>query len=163
MTFILGLLRPFLPYLAVAAVAGGIGWSGAWKIQALRLTAAEQEFVQYKQAQLAASLEAERVAQKQREDAANDYEKQKSALAKQVAAGEVWRRCVAAGRCGRLPDATACTGFRLPTPGELDGVRPDPIPLVTGSAEAMPVVTDCAATTLMLNRLQADIAAQPNY
>lgn len=160
----LELLKRFWPYI-VAAVGGFIV---AWGIQGLRLTAAEQAFVQYKQAQAQVAIDAETVARKQREESANEYAKNLSALQRQVAAGETYRRCVAAGKCG-VRVTTACAGIRLPSAGGADGLPTVELSSPARTAEAelpgevMPVVSDCAQTTLMLNQLQADIERQPGY
>lgn len=154
----IALLRPFIPHIIVGVICGAIGFSGAWEIQGLRITAAEQAFTQYKQEQVAAAQAAQAKADQQREETAREFRKLKD----QLSAADAFRRCVAAGRCGMLHQPARAPGLKVPTPGGIDGPRADPIPAPAGTAEevAPPVVTDCAVTTLMLNQLQADIERQ---
>lgn len=163
MTIALELLRRFWPYLVVAAFAGALSFSAAWNIQGMRLTAAEQEFTQYKQDQAEAILAQAAVANRMREEAAHEYKKVRSKLDAEIAAGEVYRRCVAAGRCGGLSVQSTSPGIRLSPASGTDDPRPDAVPPTPGAAEVVPVVADCAATTLMLNSLQADIERQVGY
>lgn len=164
MTILLELLRRFWPYLVVGAVAATTASGIAWKIQGLRLTAAEQEFAQYKLDQAEAMNAASLIAEKKREDAANEFRKLKAKLNAEITTGEVYRRCVIAGRCGGLSIQPVGPGIKVPPPGDSDGPGPNAVPSAPGAtAEAVVVpqiVVDCTVTTLMLNRLQADIEAQ---
>lgn len=160
MTILLELLRRFWPYLVVGAVAATTASGIAWKIQGLRLTAAEQEFAQYKLDQAEAMNAASLIAEKKREDAANEFRK----LKQKLSASDAYARCLAAGRCGGLSIQPVGPGIKVPPPGDSDGPGPNAVPSAPGAtAEAVVVpqiVVDCTVTTLMLNRLQADIEAQ---
>ena len=142
------------------------GGSAAWWIQSLRVKDAEQEFTAYKQEQVTLEQKREDDADKQRVEAATQYAIARQELADAVAAGDVYRRCVEAGRCGvpRNPpslceSSTSRSGGVLSAPNKADGSSANAVSLA-GDATA---INDCAVTTLQLNHLQADIEAQPGY
>lgn len=149
MTIALELLRRFWPYL----VAGAIGFIAAWGLQGLRLTASEQDFTQYKQDQAEAILAEATAANKQREEAANEYRKVAAKLKDEINAGAVMRRCIAAGKCG-VPVQPTCASATVLTADGTHAPGPNTVSIAAGTAT---VVDDCAITTLMLNMLQADI------
>ena len=159
------LLKPFLPYIAVAFVAFSAGFGGAWKVQGLRITSVEQAFTEFKQEQVRIYQEAQDAADEQRVKAAEAFAAKSEDLAKAIEAGDVYRRCVAAGKCGVrvLEQPTCATGVRLPATDSAHDPGTDAISLVARAAEADPVINDCAVTTLMLNQLQTDIENQPGY
>lgn len=151
--------------LGAFVLGGATGGSAAWWIQGLRITAAEQEHTAYVQEQKRIFQEALDVSDQKREQASAAYERTSNDLQKAISDGDVYRRCVAAGKCGvRVLKPTACApSIRLPTPAGTDETRSDAIPSSAGAAEEDPVVNDCAITTLMLNQLQADIEQQAGY
>lgn len=157
MILITELLRRFWPYIAVGTIAAGLGFNAAWTVQGLRLEAVENDFSQYKLEQAAARVAAEEVANRQREETANEYRK----LKEKLSAADAFARCVAAGRCGGLSVQAGGASVKLPPAGRTVGAGPDPIPTTAGPAEEAPgVIADCTVTTLMLNTLQADIEKQ---
>ena len=142
------------------------GGSAAWWIQSLRVKDAEQEFTAYKQEQVTLEQKREDDADKQRVEAATQYAIARQELADAVAAGDVYRRCVEAGRCGvpRNPsgvrDTTRREGAGLSSPGRLNATSTNELSASPGDAT---LANECAVTTLQLNHLQADIEAQPGY
>ena len=164
MIIFIELLKKFWPYIVAfmlgATLAGGV----AWKVQGLRLTSAKQEFAKYKLDQDAAEITKAKAADKQRKGASDEYDKLKTQLDAQITAGDVYKRCVAAGKCGVRQSTCSGSGIRLPTAVRTDEGGSDAVPVgQEGSAEGDPVINDCAVTTLMLNRLQMDVEAQPGY
>lgn len=173
MEIALALLKKFWPYIVAVALGAAIGGKVAWMVQGVRIDAAKADaasvradFEQYKADQIAAKNEADRVAEKQRAEAAVQYANLKGELKDEIAKGEVFKRCVAAGKCGalvvRVPVESGCSaGIRIPPASGFDGAGAHAVPL--DREPAAEVANDCAVTTLMLNRLQADIEAQPGY
>lgn len=148
------------PYVIAAALAFGL----AWWIQGLRITSAEQEFTSYKQKQAQIIQEAKDEADKQRLAEGKKYDDMAKGLADEIAKGEVFKRCVAAGKCGRMSNVPSGSGIRLPAASRVDGDSTNAVPLAGESAEeGAQAVNDCAVTTLMLNRLQSGIEGQPGY
>lgn len=143
-----------LPY-ALAAVAGFVL---AFGIQGVRITRAEQEFTQYKLDQGILIQHQIDQANKQRKEAADAYQAQQKQLEVSIQNADVFRRCVAAGKCGVRP-AAACPSAGVPTTGSVDGTSPDAVSAAPGDA----AINECAQTTLMLNALQADIEKQVGY
>ena len=172
MEVLLVLLKKFWPYIVAAAVGAAISGKVVWEVQQFRINSAkrdtakvEAEFEQYKADQIRMKAEFDRVAEKQRAVASEQFAKLKGDLTDEIVKGDVYRRCVAAGKCGaiRVPVQSGCSAsIRLPATGIAAGTGPDAIPVADESA-APQVVNDCAITTLMLNRLQADIEAQPGF
>lgn len=159
------------PMVLLWVVLGAFAFGGslAWWAQGLRLTAAEQEFTAYKQAVKEQELRHRAAEDQRRQDAAIEYAAQQGALNHEIEQGIVYRRCVAAGKCGaRVLQSTTCSAsLRLPAVGGDHGAGADPVPLgresTTESGEGPPVVSDCAITTLRLNRLQLEIEGQEGY
>ena len=159
-------MNPLLLRLIPFAVSAIAGFAIAWGIQGLRVTGAEQEFVDYKQDQVTLEQKRKDDADKQRVEAATQYAIARQELADAVAAGDVYRRCVEAGRCGvpRNPpslceSSTNRSVAALQASAKPDGPIADPI----SAAGDIAAINDCAVTTLQLNSLQADIEAQPGY
>jgi len=156
-----------LLWIVLGAFAAGAasGGSVAWWIQGLNVTSVEQELTEFKQEQTRVYQEAQNAADIQRTKAAQDYAAKSEDLAKAIEAGDVYRRCVAAGKCGVrvLKQPTCTTGIRLPAADSAHDLGTDAISLIARAAEEDPVVNDCASTTLMLNQLQTDIENQPGY
>ena len=161
-------MNPLFLRLIPYAISAAIGFAIAWGIQGLRVTGAEQEFVDYKQDQVRIVQEQKDAADKQRDEAAKRFSAERADLAKEVEAGDVWKRCVMAGRCSvprnpsGLRDTTRREGRGLSSPGRLNATSTNELS-ATGESAAPGVVFDCAYTTLQLNHLQADIEAQPGY
>lgn len=152
------ILRAVIPY-AIAAV---IAFGAAWWIQGLRITSAKQKLTDYQQKQTQLIQEAKDAADKQREESRANFAVAVKTLADDIEAGDVYRRCLAAGKCGRVRDVLpTCTGIRLPTAGGNDADRGCAIP--TAGESTPPVIIDCAKVQLQLNSLQADIENQPGY
>lgn len=181
LTLVLELARRFWPHLAAIAGAMALGAFAAWQIQGLRLDAADSdlralqlEFDSYRaslRAQEAALAEQREIA---REQSRTEYRRVQDELEKQIAQGDAYRRCVAAGKCGArvqyVPAGGCGPTLRAPSAGGADASGADAIPAAGDPAAAgvitagVPeVVADCARTTLQLNRLQAGIEAQPGY
>ena len=177
MEIALALLKKFWPYIVAAALGAAIGGKLAWSIQGYRIDSAkrdtakvEAEFEQYKAEQIRLHNERERVAEKQRAEAAATFIQLKGELNDEIAKGEVFKRCVAAGRCGavRVP-IQSCSGSGIaaaPTT-RLNATGENPIPLAgklaAPASGEFEVVNDCAIATLQLNRLQVFIEVQDGY
>ncbi len=153
----LSILRLIAPY----AICVAIGFGAAWKVQGLRVTAAEQDLVEYQQAQVQAQIEAEKAAERRRKETADEYQ---SKLASLEADHETYKRCVAAGKCGarvvRVRDLPNSAVSGISPPGRVDESRPDTVPAAGEVAAEDGILKDCARTTLQLNQLQADIEKQ---
>lgn len=144
-------LRSALPYL----LAGAAGFASAYWIQGLRITSAVQEFAQYKLDEQRQAQEAKVKADEQRAATAAGYHKQLEALEND---NEIYRRCIAAGKCGGMPKQPAMPGLKLQATTGITRPGTDAVP--AAGEPAPQVVLDCAKTTLMLNRLQDDIERQ---
>lgn len=146
------LLLKLLPYAVVATLAFG----AAWQIQALRITAVQQELTSYQQSMreaVVAAREHEQIRQKETVDAWNQNLVE-------------YRRRIAAGWVPKLPAATG-TGLALPAAGRAYGAGESPVPAAPGAEEACrvelrQVTNDCALDVLQINALQADIEKQPD-
>jgi len=160
-TAILSVLRFAWPYLLAASV----GASAAWSVQGFRLDSAkaetkkvEQRFEDYKQEQRRLALEAADAAEKRRENTIRAYSAKLEALKNDH---EIYKRCVAAGKCGavRVPFLPANSpGLTLPPASGANATGAQPV--FAAGVDAAEALADCALTTLMLNQLQADIEAQ---
>jgi len=154
-------------FVAGAATAG----SAAWWVQGLRITSVEQDFTRYRQA-LKTQEQARREREaKQREDERETYRREKDELEKRIAEGDAFKRCVAAGKCGRVrvvASGSCSPSLRLPTRSGTDGTGGGAVPVAGSSAtdkseEEPGVVADCARVQLRLNRLQDAVEAQEGY
>jgi len=152
----LTIIRPFLPHI----LAFVLGFGGAWKIQDYRITGVEQEHTAYIQEQTKLAQEVISNANERRDKSAKDYQSASQDLAAQVVAGDVYRRCVAAGRCGVRVIAN-CPAAAVQTTERTDAASANAISTTGEPAEKL--ANECAATTLMLNSLQRDIEVQPGY
>ena len=157
-----------LALLAAAFVAGATsGGSFAWWVQGVRLTAAEQNHTAYVQNLKAQEQENRDKADRKREVAAQQYADLERRLNDEIESGVVYRRCVAAGKCGaRVLKPTSCSAsIRIQTVSGVDEAGANAIPAGREPAAegADDVVSDCAVTTLRLNRLQAEIEGQDGY
>ena len=163
MTIALELLRRFWPYIVAFAIGFSMAWGIAWKIQGVRLDRAQNEFTDYKLEQQRIVQESIDLMNKKRQEVANAYEKDRSKLEADVASGEVFKRCVDAGKCGRVRVVPTCSpGISLPALGGSNANGPDAISAFTGTTED-PVIGDCAQTTLILNQLQKEVENQEGY
>jgi len=151
--------------LAVFLFGATTGGTAAWKFQGVRITAAKQELVAYQQEQVRIFQEAQHAADIERKQASEQYAQASQDLARAVSDGDVYRRCVAAGKCGVrvLKQSTCAAGISLPAAERADEASTDTVFTGPEAAAEDPVVNDCAVTTLMLNSLQADIESQPGY
>lgn len=158
-------LRSALPYILAAAA----GFVPAWWLQGLRIDSLKSEHASYVAAQEKAVTDAKQAAQKAKDQADHDYQVSQAELAKEVERGEVFRRCVAAGKCGAVVRMQSCSSQAgtVPPARITDEASPNSVPAQPGRAEgkseAPAVVNECAETTLTLNRLQALIEGQPGY
>lgn len=173
LTLLLELGKRFWPQIALGLAGAAAGFALAWSLQGLRLDDArtdlvelQQEFASYKQHIRQQEIEAAERAHAAREQASADYRRVKNDLEKQIASGDAYRRCVAAGKCGArvqyLQTGSVCPSVGVSPAGGIDAPGPDPVP-AAGDPAAPGIVADCAYTTLQLNSLQADIANQPGY
>lgn len=145
-------LKFFWPYL----VAASIGFGGAWEVQAVRLDAANNRLVAYKNEVVQAKAEAKDAAEKQRKETDDEYAENLATLANDHDAA--YQRCIAAGKCRGMRPVPSCSGNGISPPVRPDGSGTDAVP--AAGEPAPEVITDCARTTLMINQLQADIAKQ---
>ena len=148
-------LKNTLPYIAVGIAGFGLTFG----IQELRLTHVEQEFAQYKIDQQTLIQHQIDQAAIQRKRAYEDFLQTQAELKKDIAAGEVFKRCVAAGKCGVRHPVSSCPEPSVQTTGYIAIASTDAVPATPGDA----AINECAQTTLMLNKLQEDIEAQPGY
>ncbi len=135
-----------LARLGIAALVFFAGFGSAWYIQGLRLTAAQQELVDWQQAQVKAVQSARDYEYAQNVEAQNAWSKNLDELRR------TWRN----GWVPKLPGSGG-TGFSLPTPGGTDGPREDAVSVAGRLAE------DCSETTLQLNQLQQRVESQRGY
>lgn len=155
------LLWIVLGSVAFGAASGG---SAAWWIQGVRIDAAHNELTAYQQEQTRLAQEAKDAADAKRGKDGAIYAAMAKELSDEIAKGEVFRRCVAAGKCGRVRDVPAGTGLRLPPVAGVDEDRGSAVPAAgEPAAEVIPLVADCAKVQLRLNVLQAEIESQPGY
>lgn len=148
-------LKNTLPYIAVGIAGFGL----AFGIQELRLANVEQQFAQYKIDQQALIQHQIDQAAIQRKRVYDEFIQARATLQKDIDAGEVFKRCVAAGKCGVRHPVSSCPEPSIPTSERADATSTDAVPAAAGDA----AINECAQTTLMLNKLQEDIEAQPGY
>lgn len=160
--------------LLLSAFVFGVssGGSVAWWIQGMRITESKQAHTKYVQDLMQQAHQYREQADRLRERAATEYAQLQEKLNEEIDTHAVFRRCVAAGKCGvRKPVACPQAG-RIPPVGGNNDSRADAVPVagvdaaqVVASSDEQgdPVINECAITTLRLNRLQAEIAAQPGY
>ena len=110
-------MNPLLLRLIPFAVSAAVGFAIAWGIQGLRLTSAEQEFIDYKQEQVRILQEHNKHEAERQQKSAMAYAAARQEFADAIQAGEVFKRCVASGRCTgarRLRDDLTTLRARLP-------------------------------------------------
>lgn len=149
------------PYVLIALLIAAFfaGGSASWWVQGLRITAVKQEHTEFVQSLKDQEQVAREEADKQREEASKEYAKLKGKLDDEIKSGIVFKRCVAAGKCG-VCSTSIGQAIRLPTASGIDATSADSILAgLTGST----VAEDCAVTTLMINQLQSDIENQKGY
>jgi hypothetical protein len=172
-------IRATWPYL----LSAGIGFSAAWWLQGLNVTAAENDrdkitnqFTAYRVEQQRLTNEAITKADQQRQETADAWAKNLEQILKDKGAYE---RCVAAGRCGpvqrvcvALPvsrPAAAGVAEPISPPRQPDGAGAGTIPAPAGTATSADesavagLIADCKQAIGMANGLQADIESQPGY
>lgn len=151
-------LKSLLPY----AIAAAIGFAGAWYIQGIRITAEEQACTEFKQAQKTKAQEAKDAEDTRRDKQSETDAKQKELLERAISVGDTYKRCIDAGKCGRVRNPTTCTNSTpgISAPAGIDAAGTDPVLTAEGTPE---VVADCSRSTLICNQLQNFIAGQPGY
>lgn len=156
----LTIARFVVPY----AICVALGFGMAWKIQGVRVESLKidvateaQKLTDYKLAQETAKIAAEKAAEKRRKETADEYQTKLDRLAQDH---DIYRRCVAAGKCGRVPSLPNGSNGGISPTVRLDAERADTVPPAGSVAEEAEVLRDCARTTLQLNQLQADIEKQ---
>jgi hypothetical protein len=132
-----------VPYV----VAFGVGFSGAWWVQSVRLDSAENEFSAYKLAQGAAALRHVEQGIARAERTTNAYEKARRQLADYLESRRVRDSVPASG-----------DGLRLPPAAGADDSGGTTVPAAGESTEAL--IAACARVQLQLNALQNDIEEQ---
>ena len=133
--------------LGMAVAVASVGFMLAWYIQGVRLTAAKQELVAYKQAATAQKQAEKDRTDKINEETSNDWIKNLNAL----------HDCYKSGRCGVRPGAGGMPSGGISAPS----VKPD----ATGTNAVPPaerVAEECAYTTLQINSLQTWIERTAN-
>ncbi len=133
--------------LGMAVAVASVGFMLAWYIQGVRLTAAKQELVAYKQAATAQKQAEKDRTDKINEETSNDWIKNLDAL----------HQCYKSGRCGVRPSAGGMPSGGISAPS----VKPD----ATGTNAIPPaerVAEECAYTTLQINSLQTWIERTAN-
>ena len=133
--------------LGMAVAVASVGFMLAWYIQGVRLTAAKQELVAYKQAATAQKQAEKDRTDKINEETSNDWLKNLDAL----------HQCYKSGRCGVRPSAGGMPSGGISAPS----VKPD----ATGTNAVPPaerVAEECAYTTLQINSLQTWIERTAN-
>ena len=133
--------------LGMAVAVASVGFMLAWYIQGVRLTAAKQELVAYKQAATAQKQAEKDRTDKINEETSNDWIKNLNAQ----------HDFYKSGRCGVRPSAGGMPSGGISAPS----VKPD----ATGT-NAVPaaerVAEECAYTTLQINSLQTWIERTAN-
>lgn len=153
--------RLLWPYVVTALISA----SAAWHVQGLNVRSAKLEFSEYKTEQQRLTNQANEAQLQRQAQTAREYQTQLSKLENDH---EIYRRCVAAGKCGavRVPVMAGCgVAGRLSSGAVLDENRPGAVPAAGGTApEVSPdLLTDFARCVLQINMLQADIEGQPGY
>lgn len=162
---LLDLIRRNWALIAAILTAFSVGWAGAWHLRSLAVVEIEQEFKSYQQHIKAQEIQAAERAEAARMKSAEDYRRAKDELAKEIEAREVYKRCVDAGKCGRVRVEYRDCGasLRVPPGGIVNAASANPVSSPGGPAEEMSVVNECAVTTLQLNKLQEAIERQDGY
>ncbi len=151
-------LKSLLPY----AIAVALGFAGAWYIQGIRITAEEQSCTEFKQAQTTKAQEAKDAEDTRRDKQSETNAKQKELLDRAISVGDTYKRCIDAGKCGRMRNPATCTNSTpgISAPAGTYAAGADSVPSTEGTPE---VVADCSRATLICNQLQNFISGQPGY
>lgn len=160
---LIAFFRGAIPYL----IAGMIGFSVAWWIQEFRVETAQQELMVQINKFTAYQIEQDRLrvqhgldAEKRREETLKDWSKKYEKL---KADNDIYKRCVAAGKCGGLPNLPGnSAGLKLSPALGTHASASGGLPATTGATtnETPVVLRDCAADVLQLIQLQDDINRQ---
>lgn len=161
MTAFLLFVRTFWPYV----LAGAIGFVPAWWVQGIRLDSAkgdvatvQRKFDDYKTEQRMLLVEAGEAAEKRRAETIKEWS---GKYAKLKNDSDIFKRCVAAGKCGGLRPVPDSARLQLSAPSRVTPASANAVPTAGRGQEDVPeVLKDCAVATLMLNVLQADIEKQ---
>lgn len=148
------------------AISAAIGFSAAWWVQSLNVTAAKQALTTLEQSVKQARIDDEEAKEKARLAAQARYIEVSKQLENANESHETYRRCVAAGRCGVRVERAVCAGSGVtlsPRVG-VDAGGANTVPAQSGAATEVgeTLANECAVTTLRLNQLQASIEAQAN-
>ena len=157
----LTILKRLIPF----AIAAALGFSAAWYIQGLRITAAKQDFTTYVQKIRQEAQDAKYEADRQREQAQRDYATASKQLEDALARGDALSRCIAAGKCRGMPKQPVCASSPatdVPPAIGVDEAGADAVFAAAGVADEG-VIADCARTTLQINQLQQSIRLQAGY
>ena len=153
-SILLSIARTSWPYVVVASISASVVW---W-VQSLNVRSCRLEFSEYRTEQSRLISEANEKQRIRQEETSKTYQSQLSKLEKDH---EIYKRCVAAGKCGAVwvPNLSSCgSGIKVQATDGTDATSANAVPPATGVAEE--ALRDCATTTFMLNRLQDDIASQ---
>ena len=157
----LTILKRLIPF----AIAAALGFSAAWYIQGLRITAAKQDFTTYVQQIRQEAQDAKDEADRQREQAQRDYAAASQQLEDALARSDALSRCIAAGKCRGMPKQPVCASSPAPglhAPIGVDEASADAV-FAAASVADEGVTADCARTTLQINQLQQSIRLQAGY
>jgi hypothetical protein len=133
--------------LGMAVAVASVGFMLAWYIQGVRLNAAKQELVAYKQAATAQKQAEKDRTDKINEETSNDWIKNLDAL----------HQCYKSGRCGVRPGPGGMPSGGISAPAKpSDAAGTNSVPAPERVAE------ECAYTTLQINSLQTWIERTAN-
>lgn len=156
--------------LAAGAIVFGVGFAAAWKLQAVKLDALQNEFTGYKLKQQEVLNDHNQREFDRREQTAKAWADALDFLRSENERNfAAYKRCVAAGRCGAvIRDVCLRTDQPQARPGGREDapVPPASAPDAAGGdavSTAAGLAADCSETTLKLNMLQADIEKQEGY
>ena len=155
--------RSAFPYL----IAGAVGFSVGWWVQEFRVEAAQNDLMTLANKFTAYRIEQDRLrvqhgldAEKRREETIKDWSNKYAQLQKD---NDIYRRCVAAGKCGGLSNVPGNSpSLKLSGTLGIDATPKGNLPATAGAtADETPLVLrDCAADVLQLIQLQEDIQKQ---
>lgn len=150
------------PYIAILLLVLSINFLNK------QLHSVQKDFTEYKQTQQQANEEYARDLERLRTSNETLAKAATAQLAVDMDAGEVMRRCIAAGKCRSLPvKPNSCPAAAVQTVQGSHEDRGTPVPATiepaTSSLDCSSLVNDAAKVQLRLNLLQAEIESQPNY
>ncbi len=140
-----GLMR-FAPYVIAAGVAFGLGWSAAWYVQGMRLTAAKQELVEWQQGMTKAVQAAREHEYQLNVEAQNAWSKNLDELRR------TWRN----GWVPNVPNGSGAT-VPLPAASGVDAACAGPISVARTLAQEL------SEAALRCNAIQSRIESQEGY